>query len=148
MTKLNLYYYPSVYEWENKSVTISDYSKIMNQIKDDLGKKHIAPHVLHHLYLSLSNTKKYFAEEIPNDVVTMNSEMILTSEEGKTSKIKLVYPEDVKSPEDISVYSSLGASCLGSKEKSMICYYDGARYNKAVIEKIIFQPEKEKLFYL
>lgn len=148
MKKWNLYYYPSISEWENKSVTISDYSRIMNRIQDDLGKKHIAPHVLHHLYLSLSKARKYFSEEIPQDIVTMNSEIMLTMDDGKTSKMKLVYPEEAKNSEDISVYSSMGAACLGCKEKSMISYYDGTRNNKAVIEKIVFQPETEKLFYL
>lgn len=134
--------------WENKIITIYDYNRIQDHIKNDIGNVKVPPEVLHHLYLLLSNSKKSLSESIPENIVTMNSQIRFRSDNKQQQTIKIVFPEDVREPGDISVYSPLGVACLGSEEKSFICYYDGKGYTRVKIEKVIFQPEKEKLFYL
>jgi regulator of nucleoside diphosphate kinase len=148
MKNRQTYFYPSVTEMENKYITISDYTRIINHIQQDIGEKDIAPHILHYLYLSIAGSKKYFSEEIPEDVITMNSEFILMFNHKQQKKIRIVYPENVSAADDVSVYSSLGVACLGSREKDQISFYDGTRQYSAIVEKIVFQPEKEKQFYL
>ena len=134
--------------YESKCVTISDYYRITNHIEDDIGKNDVDPHILHQLYLALNRCRKYYSEEIPENIVTMNSELSILTEENDEKTIKIVYPEDVTKPENISVYSSLGLACLGRKEGSKISYYEDDVFKTAVIKKITFQPEKEKLYNL
>jgi len=78
----------------------------------------------------------------------MNSEIMLSLENNRKQKIKIVFPRDVKGPDDVSIYTPMGAACLGAHEKSQICFFDGHSMNRAIIEKVLFQPEKEKLFSL
>ena len=134
--------------WDSKSVTFSDCGRILKQIQEDLKNDNVPPHVLHQLYLITSVSKKYDAENIPDDIVTMNSEILVTLDNRKEQKIRIVFPGDVRNPGDISIYSPMGAACLGEHENTRVSFFDGAGYNQAVIEKVLFQPEKEKLFYL
>ncbi|MFO7658463.1 MAG: GreA/GreB family elongation factor [Bacteroidales bacterium] len=148
MNRHHLAFEEAAVNWENKMITISDSNRILEHIKNDIGNINVLPDVLHHLYLLLSNSKKSLSENIPENIVTMNSQIRLLSDNKQQQTIKIVFPEDVSEPGDISVYSPLGVACLGSEEKSFICYYDGKGYTRVKIEKVIFQPEKEKLFYL
>jgi len=141
-------FYSLATEQTSKSITNLDYSRILHQLQKDVSEKDVDPGILHHLYLSLSCSRRYFAEEIPQDVVTMNSEIVLTINNNQTENIRIVYPGDVKNPGDVSVYSALGQACLGCCEKTTITYHDGFQNNTALIEKIVFQPEREKQFHL
>ncbi|MFO7933629.1 MAG: hypothetical protein R6U78_06070 [Bacteroidales bacterium] len=133
---------------KNKFITFSDYNRIMNYIQHDLGNQVVPPHVLHSLYLFTSSSRKFYSTEIPENVVTMNSEVILRMENDRRLRIRIVYPENVLGPKDISIYDSIGLACLGATENSCIEYMDDNGKNVAMIEKIVFQPEKEKLYYL
>jgi len=134
--------------WRNKTITFPDYNRILDLIQGNLGNSKVAPDILHYLYLLASYSKKYFSEEVPDNIVTMNSEVILQYENMQEQTIRIVYPVDIKTQQDKSIYSPIGAACLGATENSYIYYYDEDRYNKAFVKKIIFQPEKEKLYYL
>lgn len=134
--------------WEGKSLTNKDYSKLLNLITDDIGKAHILPERLHTLYLLATNSKKIESHKIPNDVVTMNSEFILSSDRFKKQMVKIVFPESIEDKHDVSVYSAIGIACLGAKEKSYVVVKQNSTIQKLLIEKIIFQPEKEKVHYL
>ena len=85
---------------------------------------------------------------MPDDVITMNSEFILSTDSFQKQLVKVVFPEDIKGKHDISVYSAIGIACLGAKEKSYVSV-NQKKYEQALfIEKIVFQPEREKLFNL
>ncbi|MFO7445147.1 MAG: hypothetical protein R6W90_02225 [Ignavibacteriaceae bacterium] len=137
-----------VINWESKIITISDYNRILEHIKNDIGNINVLPDVLHHLYLLLYYSKKYLSESVPDSVVTMNSKFELVIDNKSPQIFKIVFPEDVKEKGDISVYTSLGTACLGSTEDSYISYFDGTKFLNAHICRLVFQPEKEKLFYL
>ncbi len=132
----------------NKSITLSDYNRIMDYIQHDLGNQQVPPHVLHNLYLFTSSSRKFYSSEIPENVVTMNSEVILRLDHDRKVRIRIVYPENVMGSYDISIYDSIGLACLGATENSSIEFSDANGRNVALIEKIVFQPEKEKLYYL
>ncbi|MBN2481968.1 MAG: GreA/GreB family elongation factor [Bacteroidales bacterium] len=134
--------------WYKKSVTVTDYGRILYLIQDSLGNTMAPPDILHHLYLMISASKKYLSSEVPGNVVTMNSEVILRHDHNREQKIRIVYPENIHTPQDVSIYSPLGAACLGATEKSYIYYHDPSGHNRAFIQQIVFQPEKEKLFNL
>ena len=134
--------------WGNKSITFLDYSRIIYLIQDSVGDANVSPDVLHYLYLMVLKSKKYFSNEVPDNIITMNSEVILQFDDKQKQKIRIVYPKDIKSSCDKSIYSPIGAACLGASEKSFIYYVDKSGYIRSFIERLIFQPEKEKLFSL
>ena len=134
--------------WKDKSLTIRDYDRLRNRLTEDIGKAHVSPLGLHALYLLAAYSKKIDSNRIPDDVVTMNSEFILSTDSFQKQLVKIVFPEDIKGKHDISVYSAIGIACLGAKEKSYVYVNQNTSKQKLLIEKIAFQPEREKLFYL
>jgi hypothetical protein len=132
----------------HKSITVPDYGRIIYHIHDCLKSSNVPPDILHQLYMITSESKKYFSNEVPATIVTMNSEIILADDQKNEFRVRIVYPEDKKEPGDISICSSLGTACLGASESSYIYYYDETGYKRALIKKILFQPEKEKLYNL
>ena len=130
-------------------MTFLDYGRIIYLIQDNLGNATVSPDILHNLYLLASVSRKYFSHEVPYNIVTMNSEVILKFDDSQEQKIRIVYPEDIKTPQDKSLYSPIGSACLGATEGSYIYFDDGSGGSRrALIKKLVFQPEKEKLFYL
>lgn len=134
--------------WKERSLTNSDYFSLLNHISDDIGKADVAPCGLHTLYLLAANSKKIESHRIPADVVTINSEFIVSADNFQNRLLRVVFPENINDKNDISVYSAIGMACLGAKEKSYVYVSQSASVQKLLIEKIIFQPEREKLFYL
>lgn len=129
-------------------MTYKDYACLINLITDDIGKSHVPPNGLHQIYLLAKNSKKFNSNTIPDNIVTLNSEVILTNEEMQKQLVKIVLPQNIEGKNDISVYSSIGIAILGKKEKDFIFVKQGNSNQELQIEKILFQPEKEKLFYL
>jgi hypothetical protein len=134
--------------WVNRCVTLLDCSRILKHIQLDLGKICVSPDILHKLYLLISGSKKFLSEKIPDYVVTMNSDIILQFERNQQKRIRIVYPDNIKFPYDTSIYSPVAIACLGSFENSVVYFNDESGFNRAFIKKIVFQPEKEKLFHL
>jgi len=134
--------------WGDKSITKKDYSRLINQITGDVGKAHIPQANLHALYLLLANSKKYESLNIPGNIVTINSKIILTSENNQKQLVKIVLPKDVKCINDFSVYSPIGIACLGAEEKDYVYVKYKNSTQKLLIEKIVFQPEEERILYL
>ncbi len=148
MEDSNKNYYTTFLTRENKSITLSDYGRLLNKIEEDIGKNDVSPQILHKLYMQLSTSKKFYSERIPDDIVTMNSEVTILINNYRERTIRIVFPQDITGPDDVSIYSSLGSACLGSSENSIVFYREGAVDYKARIKRIIFQPEKEKQFSL
>ena len=134
--------------WRNKTITYTDYGRIVYRINEDLGKDHFAPNGLHSLYLLATNSKKHDSQSIPNDVVTINSEMILVSEKQEKRSIRIVFPQYIESMNDISVYSPLGVACLGARERDFVFVKQKDSVERYFIDKLVFQPERAGAFHL
>ncbi len=132
---------------DDKAITYKDYHRIINLIRKDVGKAHVLPLALHKLFLFATNSEKYNSHKMPENIVTLNSEVILASDTQQKQLVKIVLPEDISGKHDISVYSPIGMACLGAKEKDHVFVkYKNGRY-KLLIEKIVFQPEREMKLY-
>ncbi len=134
--------------WENKAITNKDFGRLISQITEDVGRSHVLPNGLHTLYLLLKKSKIYEPLDIPNNIVTINSKIILSSESRQKLFVSIVLPGDIKNRNDVSVYSPIGLACLGAKEKEYVNVNFKNHTQRFLIEKIVFQPEKEKLLYL
>jgi transcription elongation GreA/GreB family factor len=131
-----------------KAITDMDYARIMNLLSEDIGKKHVLPKSLHKLYFYATNSKKYTPQRIPQNYVTLNSEIILSNEDNQKQLVKIVLPQNIYGKHDISVYSLLGLACIGAKEHDFVFVNYNNTNQKLLIEKIVFPPEKEKKFNL
>ncbi|MCX7019824.1 MAG: nucleoside diphosphate kinase regulator [bacterium] len=107
------------------------------------------------IYLKALNTELNKAQivkpqEVPADVVTMNSKVrvkFLTS--GQSHVYTLVFPSDANIEKKcISVLAPMGTAILGYKVGKMVEWDAPNGHEKLVIEEIIYQPEAAGDFHL
>jgi len=93
---------------------------------------------------TLDNAEFIKPQDIPADVVTMNSLFtIVETESGSTNKLMLCYPSDAEPAKGyISVLSPVGASLLGRKAGTVAQWATpNGEQHFAVVKEILFQPE-------
>ena len=82
-------------------------------------------------------------EEIPPDVVTMNSRVVFEDERtGRRREVSLVYPHQADSVDKVSVFAPVGAALLGlSVGQSIDWPLPENRNVRLRIVSVIYQPE-------
>lgn len=87
---------------------------------------------------------------MPPDVVTMNSIVKLSYENGaKTITIQLVYPEEANVNEQkISIFAPLAVALIGSKKGSILQWTINKKPIKLKIEEVVYQPEAAGDYHL
>lgn len=102
------------------------------------------------LEVLLDRAKPVEMHETPEDLVTMNSTVVLSvlpSEKRRT--VTLVYPEDVDLPSDgVSVLEPLGTALLGRKVGDVIQCPVATDQRRLRISKLVYQPEQAGAFHL
>lgn len=98
---------------------------------------------LKNLELELASAQIVISQEIPKDVITMNSKVLLkdtsTAEEMVYS---LVYPSEANLVEDkISILAPVGTAILGYREGDIIEWKVPDGLINLKVEKILYQPE-------
>jgi regulator of nucleoside diphosphate kinase len=81
--------------------------------------------------------------EIPADVVTMNSQVRLRDEDAGTDMVlSLVYPEsaDLRRGK-VSIFAPIGAALLGSRVGDAVEWKVLGRLRRLRIERIMYQPK-------
>lgn len=84
-------------------------------------------------------------EEVPPDVVTMNSTVIFRiASSGKEFSLTLVYPGDVDAkPGSISILAPVGGALLGLREGDEISWPGpGGGLLDVRVLKVVYQPER------
>ena len=139
-----------------RNISELDYVRLMGQIQDDLEQQDVPPCCLHRLYMLLRSARRYKPEEIPQNVVTMNSDiMVRYIRSGAKKVIRIVYPaehfltETIQDKDaDVVVYEPQALEVLGRKVNDIYFDQQGNRTEAVVIEKVLFQPEARRLFNL
>lgn len=88
-------------------------------------------------------------EDMPHDVVTMNSTVVFRMEpSGKEFSLTLVYPHNIGTgAEKISVLAPVGSALLGLREgDEMYWPKPGGGMLKVCILKVVYQPERSGNF--
>ncbi|QRK07071.1 nucleoside diphosphate kinase regulator [Archangium violaceum] len=91
------------------------------------------------------------AQEVPADVVTMNSTVVFEDEEtGSRREVTLCYPQDARSDEGrISVLAPIGSALIGlSVGQSIEWPFPGGRTRTLRIVAVPYQPEAAGHFHL
>ncbi|AMG08499.1 nucleoside diphosphate kinase regulator [Vibrio parahaemolyticus] len=127
---------------ENNSIYIS--SLDMNRITALLDKMPNIAAELVELEAELDRATVLEPEEMPSNVVTMNSTVEFKfSGEERTMTKTLVYPSELKSSDDISIFAPVGSALIGLSVGQKL---DWPMPNKQVktieIVDIAYQPER------
>jgi regulator of nucleoside diphosphate kinase len=83
-------------------------------------------------------------EDVPPDVVTMNSKVRFVLESGEEFCLTLVYPQDVDgSTERISILAPVGSALLGLSAGAQIEWpKPGGGVMKVRLVEVVYQPER------
>lgn len=127
-----------------------DYTRISESIKHakQLGK--IAATEASKLLTELSNAKVVESQDIPADVVTMNSIIKISFlSSDKVVQFQLVYPDNANIKENkISIFSPIATALIGYKVGDEIEWVVPSGLTKIKIIEIIYQPEAAEDFDL
>ena len=82
-------------------------------------------------------------QEIPNDIITMNSKCLLKDDDGSDWEYTLVFPEDADYEHDkISILSPIGCSLIGNKVGSAVTFPSPKGSHEMTLMDILYQPER------
>lgn len=122
-----------------KLIIITKYDKIRLKsfINDDLRKE-------------LNRAKVVEPEDIPNDVITMNSKFKLKDlDSGEEMTYTLVFPEDADIYKNkISIYAPMGIALIGYRVGDIIEWPVPGGILRIKVLEIIYQPEASGDFNL
>ncbi|GCD12150.1 nucleoside diphosphate kinase regulator [Clostridium tagluense] len=127
-------------------ITKSDKHKlleIINKYEDSKNKQNLKD-----LEAEINRADVTSPEQLPSDVITMNTKVILLV--GDTEEeINLVYPSEADiSKNKISVLSPIGTAILGYCEGSIIEWKVPDGTVQIEVKKVLFQPEAQELYKL
>jgi regulator of nucleoside diphosphate kinase len=92
----------------------------------------------------LERAKIVPAEQVPPDVVTMNSTVRFTiAQSGEEFELMLVYPKDAGQPDRISVLAPVGSALLGLAVGTELDWpTPGGGVSTVRVTGVVYQPER------
>jgi len=128
-----------------KQIIISkqDFTRIHKAIKDAKLRNAIKKEDAEKLLNELHSAKVVEPEDIPADLVTMNSVVKIHFQNNKTvTEFKIVYPDQANIKEHkISIFSPVASALIGYSFNDEIDWIVPSGMTKIIIDEIIYQPE-------
>lgn len=122
-------------------ITKLDYKRLMRFIEDATYGEMEPDKSFLLLQTELSRAMIVNSEELPCDVVSMHSRILLVLD-GKEMELSLVYPDEVNRKEGmISILSPIGTAIIGYHEGDIISWSTPGGLKQIEIRKILNQPE-------
>lgn len=127
-----------------------DYNRIYNSINKAEKTSAISEQEALALSKELEKAIVVEPQEIPNDVVTMNSTVKITfAKTGKQTELKIVYPQEADINKNlISIFSPIAAALIGYKVGDSIEWIVPSGPTSIRIDEIVYQPEAAGEFAL
>ena len=126
-------------------ITLStlDYQRIYKSINEAEDANDISENEAQALSAELEQAKIVEPEEMPHNVVTMNSKVKITFvNTGKQIELKIVYPQDADINQNlISIFSPIAAALIGYKEGETIDWIVPSGPTRLKVDEIVYQPE-------
>lgn len=86
-------------------------------------------------------------QEMPSDVITMNSTAVLTDmENGERLQLTLCYPPDAKQEDHVSVLAPIGTAMLGYRVADQFSWETPAGQVQLRVDQVLYQPEAEGVY--
>ena len=128
----------------NRTISIADREKLLPAL-DQARQSWLtyAPY-LDLFQAELRRTQGVPSQEIPDNVITMNSRFTISeSPVGRELCYTLVYPEDeARHLHRVSVLSPIGAALLGARVGEDIAWHSSAGPEAATVRSLLYQPER------
>lgn len=120
-----------------------DYKRIYDSIRKAQDNGSISNNEAESLAAELKQATIMEPEEMPHNVVTMNSQVKISFvDSGKEVELKIVYPRDADIKENlISIFSPIAAALIGYSEGDIIDWIVPSGPTRIRIDKIVYQPE-------
>lgn len=127
-----------------------DYIRIQKQINEARLKKTIDAVEAEKLLNELNSATIVNPNEIPGDVVTMNSVVKISfADSEKQLEFKIVYPDEANFKEKrVSIFSPVATALIGFRVGDLIEWMVPGGPTKIRIDEIIYQPESAGDFTL
>lgn len=105
---------------------------------------------MENLERELNNAKIVISQDIPHNVITMNSKVLLKDmDTGEEMVYTLVYPSEANLIEDkISIFAPVGTAILGYREGDIFEWKVPDGFINLKVESILYQPEAAGNFEL
>lgn len=88
-------------------------------------------------------------EEMPADVVSMNSRVRIAERGGGPTELTLVFPQEADYEQrKVSLLAPLGAAILGRRVGEEVSYQTPGGTTRILIESILYQPEAAGEYWL
>ena len=127
-----------------------DYLRIQKQINEARQNKTIDASEAEKLINELNSATIMDPDQIPGDVVTMNSVVKISFvDSGKQQEFKIVYPKEANLKEKkVSIFSPIATALIGFRVGDFIEWMVPGGLTKIRIDEIIYQPEASGDFTL
>ena len=131
-------------------ITMQDRQRLTLMLDEALAGKHRDAAFLKELARELSLAETVEPKDVPADVVTMNSRVVLKDvESGENSEYTLVFPEQADVAQGrLSVVSPIGTAILGYAKGSTINWQTPGGPRQIKIVDLPYQPEAAGDFHL
>ncbi|MEO5975749.1 MAG: GreA/GreB family elongation factor [Chryseolinea sp.] len=123
-------------------ITFTDYSRLM-ALLELVSLKSKLPEPASHLYNELLKSRTVRQENIPANVVTMNSHLSVKDlNEEKEYDLTITYPQNASHHQKyVSVFAPTGVAVLGRCVGDIVSFKTPEGYKYLEITNIIYQPE-------
>ncbi|MDL1909112.1 nucleoside diphosphate kinase regulator [Chloroflexi bacterium CFX6] len=128
---------------KNIHITELDRQRLIDLIMDAQSGEYRGSVYLEKLRGELSRARIVPPQEIPGDVITMNSKVALRDmDSGEEETYTLVYPENANMAEGkVSILAPIGTAMLGYRVGDMFEWEVPAGKRRLKVERILYQPE-------
>lgn len=131
-------------------VTVFDLERLRKLLEDAQRTSYRKSAYLARLQTELDRAKVVKPDEVPGDVITMNSRVCLTDlDTGKEEVYTVVFPEDANAGQGkISVLAPIGTAMLGYEVGDVFEWEVPAGRRRWEVKQILYQPEAEGDYHL
>jgi regulator of nucleoside diphosphate kinase len=129
-------------------VTVNDYTKLLDQMEFGSIKMKM-PRIVEQLYDALMSAKMLPPQNIPSNVITMNSKVLLKDlSSGGEMELSISYPKDADDQErKVSVFSDIGIALLGQQAGDTVSWKVPDGNGQFEILRVTYQPEADGDYY-
>lgn len=128
---------------KNIVITELDRQRLMDLIVEAQSGEYRRSIYLEKLRGELDRAEVVLPQQIPDDVITMNSKVMLVDlDSNEAETYTLVYPENADTAEGrISILAPIGTAMLGYRVGDIFEWEVPAGVRKLKVDKILYQPE-------
>jgi regulator of nucleoside diphosphate kinase len=131
-------------------ITQTDLQRLCRVVASELELNDGSDRHLTELIAELERAEVVLSDEIPDNVVTMNSTVVLRDlDTGESETYTLVYPNHANIARNrLSVLAPVGTAILGYQVGDVVRWRVPAGVRRLRVEEVVFQPERVGAFDL